>query len=233
MIHLPVPQHGAYVAEMRPGTFATGCARALPAGAWRTAAAFACLLAVCAAAAASPGGRFVLLRDLDGDERRERVVLRPARNLALSVRRGHRLLWRGIPRRWKPWKLAIADVDGDGKCEIVLGVHKATRFFPKPHDCLFVYGWDGRRAYPKWLGSALSKPFTDFALADLDGDGRDELVSVERTRDDRRCLVVYSWRGFGFAGEQRPGTWKHLRIVASGRGRVLLLADGKRLFLRR
>ena len=125
----------------------------------------------------------VILFDLDGDGVNERIELDDKRDPALSIRRGKRQIWQGVHGRWKPWKLAIADVDGDGRLEIVVGVFKATRYFPKPHNCLFVYGWNGRRAFPRWLGSTLSKPFTDFAFADLDNDGEDELVAIETLRD--------------------------------------------------
>jgi hypothetical protein len=92
----------------------------------------------------------------------------------------------------------LGDVDGDGRIEALVLVTGYARFDPQPALRPFVYGWDGARLYPKWLGSRLSRPFDDATLGDLDGDGRDELVAVERTRDGRRELAAYRWRGFGF-----------------------------------
>jgi hypothetical protein len=181
-----------------------------------------------AGAAPLPASR-VIVTDLDGDRQVERVVLQADRDPSVSVWRGNRCLWRGVPRRWKPWKLATADVDGDGRREIVVGVHKATRYFPRPHNCLFIYGFDGRTVRPKWLGSSLSRPFEDFAFANLDGDRAEKLVSVEITRRGTRCLVVYSWNGFGFTAEWQRGEWKTARLLETGPGRIVLQSDSRRV----
>lgn len=170
----------------------------------------------------------VIDADLDGDGIVERIELDYKRDPALRIRSGKRLLWQGVHGRWKPWKLAVADVDGDSRREIVVGVFKATRYFPKPHNCLFVYGWSGSRAFPKWLGSTLSKPFADFAFANLDGDGEDELVTIETLRDGKHCVAVYSWNGFGFTLERQRGAWSQARFVANEAGDVVIEVDGER-----
>jgi hypothetical protein len=167
--------------------------------------------------------------DLDRDGRRERVVLDPDRDPSLSVWRGNRRLWQGIPRRWRPWKLQAADVDGDGRPEVVVGVHKSTRFFPRPHNCLFVYSFERGALRAKWLGSSLSKPFTDFTFAGLDSDAADELVAVETTGDGRYCVVIYSWNGFGFIADRQRGRWKSARLLPTRAGRAVVLADGARV----
>lgn len=100
--------------------------------------------------------------------------------------------------RFKPWKVRLADVDGDGRPELALGVHKLARFDPVMRNRLFIYDWPGLA--PRWLGSRLSLPFVDFAFADCDGDGKDELFALEEARDGRRRLMHYTWNGFGFAG---------------------------------
>jgi FG-GAP-like repeat len=171
----------------------------------------------------------IIEADLDGDGRRERIALDGTGDRVLTVRRGRALVWQGVPRRWKPWKLATADVDGDGRREIVVGIYKATHYFPKPHNCLFMYDWEGQSASPKWLGSSLSKPFTDFAFADLDADGRDNLVAVETTREGKQCVAVYSWNGFGFTLDWQRGDWAKARLVAVPGVGLFVEADGERI----
>src|SRR5258708_16204820 len=55
-----------------------------------------------------------------------------------------------------------------------------------PISCLFIYSFDGRTVRPKWLGSSLSRPFVDFAFANLDRDRAEELISIETTRQGKR-----------------------------------------------
>ena len=167
--------------------------------------------------------------DLDGDGHVERVVLAPRRDPVLRVWRDDRLLWSGVPKKWKPWKLTTADVDGDGMRELLLGVHKSTRFFPTPHNCLFVYGWDGKRVFPKWLGSSLGRPFADFGCANVDDDEAAELIAVERTREGKRCLALYSWCGFGFEFDGERGPWEDLELLEGADKHLLVRADGRRV----
>ena len=167
--------------------------------------------------------------DLDGDGRVERITLDTAGDPAVSVWRGGRLLWKGVHGRWRPWKLTVADVDGDGRKEIVVGVFKATKFIPRPHNCLFIYDWDGQRAAPKWLGSTLSRPFTDFGFADTNGDGRDELYSIETKRDGRLTLAAYSWNSFGFTQDWQRGDWLKAALVSVTRDEITIEADGERV----
>jgi hypothetical protein len=185
------------------------------------------------ASAVPPSATRVIAADLDADGRGERVVLEPDQDPSLTVWRGKRCLWRGVPRRWRPWKLAVADVDGDGRREIVVGVHKSTRYFPRPHHCLFIYRFDGRTVHPLWLGSSLSQPFVDFTFANLDRDRAEELIAVETNRQGKQCVVVYSWNGFGFTADWQQGAWHSARLLQTRPGRIVLLADSRRVLVSR
>ena len=122
-------------------------------------------------------------------------------------------------RRWTSriypmWWAWPADLDGDGVDELVLGVWSRTRRHdePSPHRAIWVVAWDGERLAPLWRGSALARPLADAFTADLDRDGRAELVALEhvgvgdgdgeRGGAGKRCLLAaYDWNGFGFAAE--------------------------------
>ena len=167
--------------------------------------------------------------DLDRNGKNETLILDAKRDPSLSIYQGKRKTWSGIPRRWKPWKMMTGDVDGDGKHDIILGVHKKTRFMPFEHNCLFVWGFDGKGATKKWLGSSLSKPFSDFLIANVDDDKEDELIALETRRDGRKCLVVYSWIGFGFGADWQSGAWQKACLLRVANKRVVVKADGKNL----
>jgi len=184
----------------------------------------ALLLLCCSAAPSTPDAsrRSVITEDLDRDGRVERVVLDPSAERTLAVYHGPRRVWQDVPKRWQPWKLVTADVDGDGRREIIVGLKKGTRYFPRPHNCLFVYSIQGERVIARWLGSSLGKPFTDFAFGNLDGDRAEELASLEAPRNGRRTVTVFSWSGFGFEVDRHLGPWSGVRSVEVRNGKVVV-----------
>jgi hypothetical protein len=101
------------------------------------------------------------------------------------------VLHRHVPKRWKPWKMSVADVDGDGRKEIVLGVIKARVFSRARTTASSFSAGMAKKIFDKWLGSSLSKPFSaTFTLANVDGDRAVELLSVETLRDGRQVSVL-------------------------------------------
>lgn len=128
-------------------------------------------------------------------------------------------IWRGLGSL-NPWKVLIADADGDGLEEIAVGVYKKSRFHPIMAKRLFVYSWDGEGLQPKWLGSRLSRPFTDFAF--MDG----KLVAIEETRDQAMELAVYEWNGFGFSREWSGCKFARMSDLSEGDG-VIRVRTGR------
>jgi len=132
--------------------------------------------------------------------------------------RKERVLWR--QRKLNPWKLDIGDVDGDAKSEVVVGVWKKSRYDPVFAKRVFVYSWNGKRLLPKWLGSRLSRRFTDFVLCPLDGDGKTELVAMEEAPRAGKYLTVYRWNAFGFDWVGRAGPIRDVKSIRAQPGRV-------------
>jgi hypothetical protein len=155
-------------------------------------------------ACADPRRPFVyLVLGLGGEERGNRFAVLEAGEGAV------RAVFIDRNRGYNPWKVLSGDVDGDGEAEVVYAVYKKARFHPVLANRLFVFGWDGRQLYPKWLGSRLSRPFRDVALKDLDGDGTEELIALEEEKGGGLRVMSYRWSGFGFEGERelaRGGT---------------------------
>jgi hypothetical protein len=105
-------------------------------------------------------------------------------------------------RGFSPWKLALAELDGDALPEVVVGTHNVARFDPVRRNRLFVFDWTRRETlFAKWLGSRLCGPFDDFTLV-RGGDGRDRLLAVESAGGEGRVIREYRWNGFGFTLER-------------------------------
>jgi len=99
-----------------------------------------------------------------------------------------------------PWKLVIGDIDGDKIDEISVGVYKESPLHPVMAKRPFIYAFKDGGIQPKWRGSRLSKPFTDYCFYDIDEDGIDEIISIEILPDHKRIINTYKWKGFGFEG---------------------------------
>lgn len=97
----------------------------------------------------------------------------------------------------KPWKVDLVNVDG-GEMEIALGVYKKTPFDQKFDRRCFLYNIDFRnkKLRPKLRISRLHNPIKDFNLCDLDGDGYDEIISIEKNLDGNYLFGVYDWTNF-------------------------------------
>jgi hypothetical protein len=123
-----------------------------------------------------------------------------------------RLVVKWRHRNLNPWKLRIADVDGDGKKEIAVGVWKKSPKDPVMARRVFFYNWDGERMTPKWLGSRLSRRFEDFEVRDINKDGWDELLALEIAPGKPKRVGIYRWKSFGFEwiGSDTPDKWKEL-----------------------
>src|SRR5438477_12638991 len=132
--------------------------------------------------------------------------LRPRSLYVVRIREGATLIWHGVPARWRPWRLAVVDLDADGRQEIVVALNKPTKYIPRRHETLFVYSFDGRQVWPKWKGSTLGRRFTDFAFANIFGKAR--LITIDVLIDGKKRLVVRTWNGFGFKANWEWGAWK-------------------------
>ena len=175
----------------------------------------------------APAGTLTTVADLAGDGRRERIVVDPRRDPALSVWLDGHLAGQAVERDWRPWKLRTANILGNGHRQIVVGVYKTTRYFPFPHNCLYVYSWTGKEMVPRWRGSSLALRYLDFEFGHLDGGPKEQLVAVEQQLDGKQCIECYEWSGFGFSSLWRHGDWESVHIVSIAKGRVTVRADGK------
>ncbi|MBX7080555.1 MAG: hypothetical protein K1X88_15255 [Nannocystaceae bacterium] len=139
-----------------------------------------------------------------------RVAAAPLRDGALWLARdagGTGSLWlaRGgavLPVRCEPlpgaWGLLLDDVDGDGRLDAIVALHKPAKFDPVPANRLHVYGFDGDRCAPLWRGTRLAGRFDAFGST----EARGTLLVHEWLSPTRHRLARYRWQDFGFVVTQ-------------------------------
>jgi len=104
------------------------------------------------------------------------------------------------------YRFETGDVDGDGSADAMVGVIKATRFYPEQARRLFIFkqvngekksGGKSNKAAakpkvrPLWLGSKLGGVLLDFRFAN------GCIRALETTTDGRYVVADYRWDSFG------------------------------------
>jgi hypothetical protein len=163
-----------------------------------------------------------------------------------SLTSGGKVVW-ASPSDWQVEQAGMTDLNGDGAAEMTLLVWRPFRAWPVDqwlpeggridsfqdaagNSCqLILIGWQKGGYRELWAGSALAEPVKAFATADLDGDGRQELVTLEgRYSDSRsapaRALKIWEWNGFGFSSVYgMAGRFTTLALARSRAGQTLIL----------
>ncbi len=88
------------------------------------------------------------------------------------------------------YRFTTGDVDGDGSTDALVGVVKATRYYPMGRRLFIFKNYKGH-VRPLWMGSKLGGKLVDFCFK----DGR--VRSLETGDDGRYAVGEYEWGGFG------------------------------------
>jgi hypothetical protein len=184
--------------------------------------------------------------DLDGDGHHEEFFLKNGR---LEIVSQDLTLW-SSPQEWQITQFEITDFNNDLVPEVTLLLWRAfspwpiDAYIPHPgriqdfHDqenqsChLILMGYRQGALRELWAGSALAAPLLEFASADLDHDGDQELIALEGRYDapvhESSTLTLWEWNGFGFTLLARGphGYFPSLETVQTSSGQDLLLLQG-------
>lgn len=97
--------------------------------------------------------------------------------------------------RWRlpypVYQFQTGDVDGDGITDAIVGVVKATRFYPEKAKRIFIFKNFHGKIRSLWMGSKLGGVLEDFRF--IDG----KIRALESTADHRYVVSEYQWAHFG------------------------------------
>lgn len=153
--------------------------------------------------------------DIDGDGEEEIVVLtkkifsKYGKQVVIYSSRDNEI-YRSDFSELNPWKVAMGDIDGDGIDEVSIGVYKETIFHPIMDKRPFIYSFKDGGLHPKWRGSRLSRPFTEYLFYDIDENGVDEIISIEILENEEKLINTYKWKGFGFEGFEESKSYEDM-----------------------
>ena len=91
------------------------------------------------------------------------------------------------------YRFCTGDIDGDGSEDALVGVVKATRYYPEEGRRLFIFKNYEGHVRALWLGSRLGGILQDFRF--VNGIIR----SLETTTDGRYVVAEYHWEHFGMS----------------------------------
>lgn len=97
-----------------------------------------------------------------------------------------------------PWKIKTCEIDGDKELEIFIIVNKSTRYYKEVDNRPFFFNFKEGVLIKKWTGSRVRGAFEDVYFEDINGNGRDEFIVIEKGNNGGYVIAVYYWFGFGF-----------------------------------
>ncbi|HNT76030.1 MAG TPA: hypothetical protein PKH77_13530 [Anaerolineae bacterium] len=131
-------------------------------------------------------------------------------------------IWCSDPA-WRVVDVALGDPNDDGRYELLAALWK-----PDETGVLtshpFIIGHRGGAIKVIWGGSAVAHGIHEIALADVDGDGVEELLVLESAQPGdgldatQRTLSVWDWHGWGFNLRWRSavGPYNSLQVSKDG-----------------
>jgi len=93
---------------------------------------------------------------------------------------------------YEPYQIDTADINRDGRTEILIGIIKSTEFDPGEKKRLFILRIDEGQLRPLWLGSKVCQQLIDFKAL-----SNGVVRTLEQTKEGSYVIGIYEWQGFG------------------------------------
>ncbi len=164
--------------------------------------------------------------DLDNNSIPEKYDLE---NGKLTIQENKKMIWQS-PNDWWIDSFILADSNNDGIVDINLSLWKSGSFgkskpfWVKENDMsvknhFFVSDFVGSTTKQIWGSSNLGEPNCEFQIADIDNDGKNDLIVIEGDYSQKpKCngnyIAIWKWNDWGFSNEWRSekGNFSNLEI---------------------
>jgi hypothetical protein len=164
--------------------------------------------------------------DLDNNSVPENYNLKNGR---LTITENKKTIWQSQNDWWID-DFALADSNNDGIIDINLSLWKpgsfgtSKPFWIKENDLsvknhFFILNFSDGAIKQVWGSSNLAKPNCEFKIADVDNNGKNDLVVIEgdysqKTKGAGNYIAVWKWNDWGFLNEWRSekGNFANLEI---------------------
>jgi hypothetical protein len=149
--------------------------------------------------------------DLTGDGVPEHVQFEGAQ---VTIHQDGVEVWRS-PVSWDVVDVALGDPNDDGRNEILIVFWQQDETGQLQNQP-FIIGYRGGYYRELWGGSPVGFPIHEVELADVDGDGRQEIIVLEAAQDapDARTIAVWRWNQwwFSFVWRSEAGSYHDLQV---------------------
>jgi hypothetical protein len=134
-------------------------------------------------------------------------------------------------KKLKPWKIEIADIDGNAEKEILIAVRKTTALDQTEKNRMFIFNFKNNKLVKKWTGSQIAGIWRDLYVDDIVSIPGNELIFIEKAKDGNAEQVsIYYWYEFGFLrlaiSDEYPQV-KKLSILGEGKLQISYKREGK------
>jgi hypothetical protein len=127
----------------------------------------------------------------------------------------------------KPWKIELADIDGDGIKEILTAIYKKTHFDRKEKNRMFIFNYTDGKLVKKWTGSDIAGAWKNFSVYDILPMKGSELIFIRKSDNGER-ISVYYWFDFGFQLFAESKDYENIReATAAGKNKIRIVCVEK------